>query len=381
MVDDKPTMTYAIQHFDGTASMRAPYLICKGFTDAGWNVDIATISSPENADIDLVWDHVPVRKVDGFGKRLKLLRLAAELTRRRDNHVTLSWVWNWHCFGLMLSKALFHTPYVLALDTYTHLAPWDVDSFFSKIKLELRYGLVMRNADLILAESPLCFEHAKRYIRGPEVLLVPVCLWERDLREVESRWAVEDYRPEREPIILYAGQIVERKNIHHLIDAFGRLSERFPAWRLEIRGPASDPAYLASLQNLAKLRSLNDRIHFAPGLSGESLYRRYRSTSVYCLPSRFEGMPTTILEAMYFGGATVAGTAGAVSYQLDDGNCGLLFEPGDVDCLTQHLETLMGSGTEREHLMNRARERFLKLFIWEKYFDLIEDRCRHLLER
>jgi glycosyltransferase involved in cell wall biosynthesis len=381
MVNSKPTITYVIPYFDETGPMRAPYLICRGFVDAGWKVEIATISSPRNVHIDVAWDHVPVRKVDGFNRKIKLLKLAAKLLKRRDAHVVLTWVWNLHCFALMISKVLFRRPYALALDTYTHFSPWDTNGLLSKLRLELRYGLVMRNADVILAEFPLCFEHAKRYIKGPEVLLVPVCFWEKDLRDIETRWAEEDYRPEREPIIFYAGQIIKRKNIHDLIEAFSRLSQRFPEWRLEIRGPVRDPSYSASLQDSAKRHGLDDRIDFLPSLSGESLYRRYRATSIYCLPSAGEGMPTTIHEAMYFGGAIVAGTSGAVSYQLDDGNCGLLHNPGDVDCLTEHLETLMSSETERENYMRKARERLLQVFTWERYFDLIEGTFRHLVER
>lgn len=380
MINTDPKITYAIPYFDETGVMRAPYQICKGFLEVGWHVEIATISSSQNANIDVVWKSVPVNKVDGLSKKTKLLKLAKKLVNSRDANIVMTWVWYWHCFALMISKWLFKSHYVLVLDTYTHLAPWDMNGVFSRLKLELRYGLVMRNADVILAESPLCYEHAIRHINGPKILFVPVCLWEKDLVDLEARWAAENYRPQREPIIFYAGQIAERKNIHLLIEAFSNLSERFPEWRLEIRGPVSDPVYFDSLQKLAQQHRLDDRIDFLPSLSGESLYERYRSTSIYCLPSRFEGVPTTILEAMYFGGAIVAGKAGQVSYQLDDGNCGLLHEPGDVDRLTRDLELLMSSRTERENLMNKARERFLQMFVWERYFDRVECLLRQIIE-
>lgn len=360
--------------------MRAPYQILKGFLEAGWNVEIAAISNSQNSHIDVVWDHVSVNKVDGFSKKIKLLKLAKKLVRNQNTDMVMTWVWYWHCFALMISKWLYKSHYILVLDTYTHFAPWDISGFLSKIKLELRYGLVMRNADVILADTPTCYEHARRYIRGPELLLTPACLWEKDLKEYESRWAAENYHPRREQIIFYAGQIVERKNIHLLIRAFSNLSERFPLWRLEIRGPVSDPIYYDSLQKLAQRLGLDDRIDFLPSLFGEDLYKRYRSTSIYCLPSRYEGIPTTILEAMYFGGAIVAGNAGQISYQLDNGNCGLLHNPGDVDALTKDLEILMASKTERENLMKKARERFLQLFIWERYFDRIECTFRKIIE-
>lgn len=380
MVNNKPKFTYIIPYFDETSTMRAPYTICKGFVSAGWNVDISTITRPENANIENAWDQVPVRKVDGLNNKHKLLKLSLGLIKKRDDHVVMSWVWYWHCFALLISKILFKSPYVLVLDTYTHFAPWDLNGLLSKIRLELRYGLVMRYADLILAESPLSYEQAKRHIKGPEIFLIPICFWEQDLRGVEEKWERENFQPKREQVIFFAGRITPQKNIHHMIEAFSRLVNKFPDWRLVIRGPASDPSYLASLQDLARQKSLDDRICFLPSLSGESLYRRYRSSSIYCLPSEWEGIPTTIQEAMYFGGAIIASASGAIPYQLDNGKCGLLFDPGDIESLTDHLDNLMSSESEREYYMNEARERLLRYFTWEIYFNLVENKFMNLAE-
>ncbi len=66
------------------------------------------------------------------------------------------------------------------------------------------------------------------------------------------------------------------------------------------------------------------------------------------MPTYHEGIPTTILEAMYFGGAIVSGNAGFISYQLDDGACGLLFKGGDVAALREHLQQLMASPQLRD---------------------------------
>jgi glycosyltransferase involved in cell wall biosynthesis len=374
---ERPTLTYAIQYFDETGAMRAPYLICKGFLAAGWDVRIITTASPRNAAIDFVWDHVPVQRVEGLNKKVKLLRLAAKLLRRRERHVILTTVWDWHCFSLALSRLLFGSPYIMRLDTYTHR---NAESFLGRLWEEIRYGFVMRNASIILAETPKCFDHATRYLKRPKVLLVPSCFWYKDLKEVEARWEREGYQPKREPIMFYAGRFIERKNVHDLINAFVRLSERFPEWKLEMRGPVTSCAYYASLQDLARSSRLDNRIRFLPSLSGEQLYRRYRETSIYALPSEGEGLPTTIAEAMYFGGAIVAGESGHVGYQLGDGACGLLHKPGDIDSLTAHLETLMASEQERNRYMSKARERIIKFFIWEEYFPMLEEKVRALVQ-
>lgn len=117
----------------------------------------------------------------------------------------------------------------------------------------------------------------------------------------------------------------------------------------------------------------------APSLTGEALYRRYHQTSIYCLPSTGEGFPSTILEAMYFGGAIVAGNSGYVSYQLDDGRCGRLFRPGDIDALTEELTLLISSPEKRLECMKAARERVEMEFVWERHFDQLQAKLLDLM--
>ncbi|MCA9935152.1 MAG: glycosyltransferase family 4 protein [Ardenticatenaceae bacterium] len=373
---DKPRLTYAIQHFDKTGEMRAPYLICKAFVELGWAVDIQTMGTAANAGVELAWGQVPLRKIAGLNKKATLLKLAASLLHKRRQHVVLSFVWDWHCYGLLLAKWLFGSPYALALDTYVHRsgATWR-----TRLWEAVRYGPLLRNADLILAECPDAFAAAKRYTRRPEVRQVPFCLWQRDLEAIEARWQTEGFAPQREPVILYAGRLVERKRVHDLIAAFSRLAAQFPKWTLEIRGLPDSPEYGQLIAELVSSSGLDEQVRFLPGLSREALYRRYREVSIFALTSEGEGMPTTITEAMFFGGAIVAGISGALAYQLEDGRCGCLHEPGDLEMLTHHLQTLMASQQVREGYMMRARARMLSLLVWERYFPELEARFRRLV--
>ncbi len=81
-------MTYAVQSFDKTGPMRGPYMVCTGFVRAGWNVDILTILSDRNRDLDLAWGSVPVHKIGNGSKRNGMLRLALDMLRRRKGHIT-----------------------------------------------------------------------------------------------------------------------------------------------------------------------------------------------------------------------------------------------------------------------------------------------------
>lgn len=373
------SIVYAAPYFDETGPMRAPYQILKGFLNADWSAKIETLDQSENANLNMIWGKVPIIKFSGVNKKHKMLRYLINFLMKRDREVVLSWVWYWHCFSLLLSKLMFKNRYVIVLDSYTYLSPWDSKSRLSQMRIKLRYGLILRFADVIIAETPLSYTHICRHFREPKTFFIPICLWKKELDDIEHHWGDVGFNPQREPVIFYAGQITERKNIHHLIEAFYRLSDLFPNWQLEIRGHVTNPNYHKSLITMVSKYGLEHRVRFLPALQGENLYQRYRSTSIYCLPSRFEGIPTTILEAMFFGGSIIATTAGHIRYQLDDGNCGLLFDPGNIDMLTQHLNYLMKFNSEREYYIEKSRARVLEHFIWEKYFDNLESYLRELI--
>ncbi len=374
-------MTYAVQSFDKTGPMRGPYMVCTGFVRRGWDVDILTILSDRNRDLALAWGSVPVHKIGNGSKRNGMLRLALEMLRRRKGHITFSWVWDWHNYGSVLAKFLWGHPYALCLDSYYYDAPWDDQRFLKRLQRELRYGIAFRNADIIMGETPSICENSKRHAPRADVLHVPNCIWLRDVETIEQAWREEGYAPERQPVILFAGQVIPRKGVHDLLTAFAELAPTFPDWRVDILGPMPDPEYGKQLMQIVEANNLQDRVNIQPSLSGEALYRRFRACSIYCMPTYHEGIPTTILEAMYFGGAIVSGNAGFISYQLDDGACGLLFKGGDVAALRDHLQQLMASPELREQYMQRAKERMVNMFVWERYFPAIEEACKRRIAK
>lgn len=375
------SMTYAVQSFDRTGPMRGPYMVCKGFVRAGWDVEITTILSDRNRDLDLAWDTVPVHKVGTGSKRNGLLRLLLTTLHRRKGHITFSWVWDWHNYGSVAAKFLWGHPYALCLDAYYYDAPWEDQQFISRLRRALRYGVAFRSADILMGETPSICENSKRHAPGADVLLVPNCIWLRDVEAIEQAWCQEGYAPVRQPVILFAGQVVPRKGVHDLLSAFADLAAAFPGWRVDIIGPMPDPAYGAQLLEFVAANNLQDRVRIRPSLSGEALYREFRACSIYCLPTYHEGIPTTILEAMYFGGAIVSGNAGFISYQLDEGRCGLLFQGGDVAALRTDLQQFMAHPDLCAQYMARARERMVTTFAWERYFPAVEEACKRRIAK
>jgi glycosyltransferase involved in cell wall biosynthesis len=82
----------------------------------------------------------------------------------------------------------------------------------------------------------------------------------------------------------------------------------------------------------------------------------------YVLPSRFEGFPQAVVEAMLAERAVVASDVGSVSDAVVDGETGLLVPPDDAEALAAALRRLRDDEPLRAALGRRAREKALAEF-------------------
>ena len=351
----KPSVTYAVPELNQTHPMRGPHMVLRGFRQAGWHADVLAPLSDFNAQMEDFWGTVPLRKVGSGSAGSGARSMHRELMRPRSDHITLTYAWHYPKYSLAVAKQLWRQPYALVLDTYMHNAPWNKNTLLDRIKETIRYGLAMGRANFIMAETPFLRDYTGEHFPGVETMYVPKCIWLHDWQSIERNWNDEGAAPQRAPVILFAGQIIPRKGVHDLLAAFASLASRYPEWKVEIVGPYLSDDYAQRLQQIIESNNLQPRVEFSPMLTGEALYRRYRASSIYCMPTHHEGMPTTILEAMYFGGAIVSGNAGFISHQLDDGRSGLLIEPGNVNALCEKLDQLMASEELRLHYMQIAR--------------------------
>jgi glycosyltransferase involved in cell wall biosynthesis len=83
---------------------------------------------------------------------------------------------------------------------------------------------------------------------------------------------------------------------------------------------------------------------------------------VFVLPSRFEGLPLAMLEAMRAGRAVVATDVGSVAEAVEHGETGLLVPSGDDDQLADAVATLLSDGELREAIGARAHDVAAKRF-------------------
>jgi colanic acid/amylovoran biosynthesis glycosyltransferase len=147
----------------------------------------------------------------------------------------------------------------------------------------------------------------------------------------------------REPVVLFVGRLVEKKGGRHLIGAMARLRARRPEARLVVIG---DGPLLGELRTLAgECRVSAEFLGVQPREAVRDWMARAR---VFCVPSVVassgdaEGFGMVFAEAQAMGLPVVAFASGGVPEAVASGETGLLYREGDVDGLTEGLETMLG---------------------------------------
>lgn len=88
----------------------------------------------------------------------------------------------------------------------------------------------------------------------------------------------------------------------------------------------------------------------------------YGVLDVLVVPSRSEGMPNVLLEAMAFGKACAVFAVGAIPSVIFDGENGMLARPGDFEVLRSKLEQLVLDKELRARIGSAAKQDVLRRF-------------------
>lgn len=164
-------------------------------------------------------------------------------------------------------------------------------------------------------------------------------------------------------IILGLGRLSYEKGFDRLLDAFATIAAEFPEWQLRILGEGS---LRVSLQEQIRKLGLQEQVELAGWTSEPEL--QLDQGAIFVLPSRYEGFPNALLQAMSRGLACVSfdcesGPAEIIRPELD----GLLVPAGNNSGLAQELKRLMGDAALRHRLAVEALQ-VTERFSVEEYF-------------
>lgn len=141
----------------------------------------------------------------------------------------------------------------------------------------------------------------------------------------EREVALMEERSFRSPFrFLFVGNLVKGKNPHLALELVEELLHRKFAVSLDVFG---DGPERAGLEQWCREKNLQTNIRFHGNIEQKALRQFYRNVHFCLLPSRSEGWPKAIAEAMFFGCIPIATSISCVPWMLDHGRRGILLDP------------------------------------------------------
>ena len=175
--------------------------------------------------------------------------------------------------------------------------------------------------------------------------------------------------------ILIIGRFIPDKNTKNAIEAARILDEKGVSFYIEWYGDMSNKEYVVECQQLINTYSLTDVFSLKEPTT--NILQKYQSCNVFCLPSKREGCPNVIIEAMSCGKPILCSNICDNPIIVKNGINGFLFNPEDsedianaiirFDALSDFEKEQFGKESRRMSIENYSPEVFTN-----KYNQLIE---------
>jgi glycosyltransferase involved in cell wall biosynthesis len=161
------------------------------------------------------------------------------------------------------------------------------------------------------------------------------------------------------PRVLYVGLLTPRKGVLDLLAAARQLRERGVEHELWLLGGTPDEGPEAEAEVRA---GLDESTRLLGTRAPEEMPAAFAEADVFCLPSWWEAMPLSVLEAMAAGLPVVATDVGDVARAVQDGVTGFVVPVQAPEQLGKALEALLTDRDLRRRMGAAGRERVSAMF-------------------
>lgn len=339
--------------------------LANAFADRGHSVAVLTLTISDNdhynlsesvkrISLDTTWaSHSFVKKISSNVRRNSMIRSAV---REYKPDVVISFIEETNIRVLM---ALLRLELPVIVSERTDPRRHRVHLFW-KIARRLLYPTAAR----VVVQTESVAVWARRFLHEKQVRVVPNFVRilppsiDDNLREDKS--------------ILAVGRFDSHKGFDVLLRAFALCGWAERGVKLTLLG---DGPERKALSFLAQELGISDKVDM-PGVVKDP--ERWMScASVFVLPSRYEGFPNVLLEAMAMGCPVIASDCDSGPREIIQSNKnGLLVSVGDVEELSIALQSLLSNPNLRRRLGTEAvkvRERYSRTTILEQWEKLIEE--------
>jgi glycosyltransferase involved in cell wall biosynthesis len=208
----------------------------------------------------------------------------------------------------------------------------------------------------------------------PNAMAAAPLVPKEDVSALRDRLAL----PPAARVILSVGRLSPEKGHADLLAAMRLLLRAHPqlAIRLILVGDGIDRS---SLERVAAASDLASSVIFAGHC--QNVWPYYSLADVFALPSRSEGSPNALLEAMAAGVPIVACKVGGVPETVEDGSSALLVPRAKPAAMASALARVLEDPALATRLVSNASERLVKRFSPESRYQALLQVYRAVKER
>lgn len=186
------------------------------------------------------------------------------------------------------------------------------------------------------------------------------------------------YSGKREKIVTASGRLTKQKNYPMLVKAFALFSETHPEYKLEIFG-ASHPKFDSEsnkndIEELVKRLGVSNKVIFH-GFSSDA-NEKIRTSSMFVMASRYEGLSNSMLEALSMGVPTICTRCGGGGPQMviKDGVNGFLVDVDDVGAMAERMCRIAEDAELAAHMTaesTKLREKIALDVVGNEWLDVL----------
>ena len=165
------------------------------------------------------------------------------------------------------------------------------------------------------------------------------------------------------PRIAFLGRLTEAKGADEIVQALSdpRVSSR--DWTAVLAGDGEIARFRSRLEDLG----LAERVALPGWIESDAVTELLCESSIFVLPSHFENLPLSMLEAMAHGLCCIVTPVGSVEDVIADGVNGLVVPVGDASALAEALLSVLQDAELRMRLSGAARRDFLSDYDYGDY--------------
>ena len=158
------------------------------------------------------------------------------------------------------------------------------------------------------------------------------------------------------------------KGYETLIPAFKQIKTGSPDTHL-ISAGGGNPYIQKKINSLVSKLGLSDQVRFLGEWDRDKTPEFYKAIDIFTLPSETEGLPLTVIEAMFSGLPVVATSVGGIPEEVVDDQTGLLVPAKDPNQLAEAFRKLLKDKSLGQKMGEVGRETALQKFTKKKMID------------